>query len=209
MTKVMIPSEDTITSGQIGKIQEDLGAALRKSGLLREAVQQLIETQSAALNVELVAAIRKRVEAMSSIIVRRVKVDRIRTPQAMLTATGRKQYVTDSVVSAMPHGTGDEVEVFFFKPDLKARKGYISDADLDLEYELRGLKPADPYSQGAVNEDDPAFADGHPNGTHWKDTQDKWCYAAFYRWHDGERRVLVYRGGNDWSAYGWFAGLRK
>ena len=35
----------------------------------------------------------------------------------------------------------------------------ISDADLDAEYEKRGLKPADPYSLVAVNEADPAFAE--------------------------------------------------
>jgi hypothetical protein len=85
---------------------------------------------------------------------------------------------------------------------------YVSDADLDKEYELRGLKPADPYSLAAVNEDDPAFADDHPNGTHWKDGDGNWCYAVFRRWFD-ERDVFVSRDGNGWDDGWWFAGLRK
>jgi hypothetical protein len=79
---------------------------------------------------------------------------------------------------------------------------------LDKEYERRGLKPADPYTLAAVNEADPAFADKHPNGTHWKDADDKWRYAAFYRWSD-ERRAHVYRSDYDWDDRWWFPGFRK
>ncbi|HEY5383458.1 MAG TPA: hypothetical protein VIJ88_02810 [Candidatus Paceibacterota bacterium] len=203
MTNIMTPSVNPITAGQIGKFQELLGARLRKSGLQNKSVQQVLAAQGDAIADEMVAAIRKRVEAMSSIIVRRVKVDRTRTPQAMLYATGRNKYVTDSVVKAMPKGNGDEVEVHFFKLDR-----YVSDADLDKEYELRGLIPADPYSQGAVNEADPAFADDHPNGTHWKDAQGKWCCATFDRW-DVERHVFVSRRDYVWDGHWWFAGFRK
>ena len=70
-----------------------------------------------------------------------------------------------------------------------------------------GPNPADPYSQAAVNEADPAFADGHPNGTHWKDVNGKWCFVAFGRWGDG-RKLGVGRG-NDWGGSCWFAGVRK
>lgn len=100
MTQVVTPSN--ITSGQIGKLQELLGAALRKSGLPSEPVQHVIEGHGDTLVTEMVTAIRKRVEAMSNIIVRRVKVDRIRTPHEALKATGRNLYVTDSVVKTMP-----------------------------------------------------------------------------------------------------------
>ena len=203
MTDVMIPSDETISAGQVGKIQEDLGAALRKSGLPREPVQQVIENQSAALNAELVAVVRKYVEMVSNIIVRRVPVNILRTPQQALDATGHKQYTNNDVVAAMPKGAGGEVEVHFFKLDR-----YISDNDLEGEYASRGLKPADPCSLAAVNEADPAFADEHPNGTHWKDAKGKWCFAAFGRW-GGERELSVDRYDNDWLDYWWFAGVRK
>ena len=206
MTQVVSPSAtNSITSGQIGKIQELLGAALRKSGLQSEPTQSVIEQQGDALVAEMVATVRKRVEAVSSMIVRHVKVNRNRTPQQVLDATGRKQYTDSKVVKAMPKGEGDETDVHFFKLGR-----YVSDADLEKEYELRGLKPADPYSLAAVNEADPAFADEYPNGTHWKDASGNWCYAVFNQWSGGERGVSVSRDvGNDWDDYWWFAGLRK
>ncbi|MEK7579848.1 MAG: hypothetical protein AAB469_01495 [Patescibacteria group bacterium] len=145
---------------------------------------------------------------MNNLIVRYVKVDRTKTPEQMLEATGRRQYTDADVVKAMPRGDGDEGEVFFFKLDLSSRGGHISNDDMEKEYELRGLKPADPYKLSQVNVDDPAFADEHPNSTHWKDTNGRWCFALFHQW-DGRRRVRVYRGAYGWNAYWWFAGLRK
>ena len=96
----------------------------------------------------------------------------------------------------------------FFKPDLSQHNDFISDDDLEKEFELRGLKPADPVSVAAVNEADPAFADEKPHGTHWKDAKGNWYYAAFFRWN-GKRRVDVDRSGNDWDDRWWFAGVRK
>ncbi|MDP3763101.1 MAG: hypothetical protein Q8Q92_00340 [bacterium] len=199
--KSMTPSE--ITSGQIGKVQEILGAGLRKSGLPSEPTQQVLETQGDSLIVELVAVVRKRVEAVSNMIIRRVKVDRTRTPQEMLDATGWKQYTNRDVVNAMPKGEGDEVAVHFF-----ILGHFVSDADLDKEYELRGLKPADPYSLAQVNTDDPVFANTHPNGTHWKNTSGRWCFAAFDLWGD-EHDGSVDESDDGWDDGWWFAGVRK
>ena len=205
MSKIMSPSEVTpITSGQIAKFLDVQAAALRKSGLPSEPTQQVLESQGAALADEFVAAVRKRVDAISNMIVRRVKVDRARTPQQVLDATGRKQYTDRLVVVAMPRGEGDDAEVVFFKLGR-----YVSDIDLDKEYELRGLKPADPYAQAAANEADPAFADDHPNATHWKDADGNWCYVAFRRWRGGGRDVRVYRNDFGWRGRWFFAGVRK
>ena len=55
---------------------------------------------------------------------------------------------------------------------------------------------------------DPAFADDHPNFTHWQDADGKWCYAAFRRW-GGERCVRVDRDGGGWGDDWWVAGLRE
>ena len=205
MTKTVTPSEQGMTAGQIGKIQEVLSAGLRKSDLRSEPTQVVLETQGEALVDELVAVIRKRIELVSDTIIRRVKVDRTKTPQEMLDATGRRQYTDKGVVANMP-GRGEsleEVEVVFFKLGQ-----WVSDEDLEKEYELRGLKPCDPYALAAVNEVDPVFADGHPNGTHLKDENDHWCFVTFGRWYD-ERSVYVDRRSIGWSGSGWFSGSRK
>jgi len=109
----------------------------------------------------------------------------------------------------MPKDNGEEAKVVFFKPDKSSynANGWISDDNLEKEFALRCLKPSDPYSLAAVNEADPTFADEHPNATHWKDADGKWCYALFRHWSDGERDVDVHRDGNDWDGNWWFAGL--
>lgn len=141
-------------------------------------------------------------------VVRTVKVNRSRTPQEAIDATGRVQYTDRKVVDEMPKGEGEEVEVVFFKPDLSNLNGLITDDDLEKEFELRGLKPADPVSVAAVNEFDPTFDDKMPHGTHWKDAKGNWCYAAFLRW-SGKRVVNVNRGVLDWFDVWWFAGVKK
>lgn len=199
----MTPSE-SISAGQIGKIQELLGAGLRKADLLNDATQQVIETQGGPLADELVALVRRRVEAANNLVRRVVKVNRSRTPQEALDATGRRQYTDRKVVDEMPHGEGEEAEVIFFNLGR-----FVNDAELEKEYKFRGLKPADPYSLATVNEDNFAFADEYPNSTHWKDSGGRWCYAAFHRWSGGGRSVGVRRSDFGWRVYWWFAGARK
>jgi len=201
MAETMIASE--ITDGQIENAVEKLRAAIRKhrSEISSEVAQRVLGVEN--LGMEMFAVLRNHVEWMGSMIVRRVAVNRTRTPQEALNATGRKQYTTDDVVVVMPKGEGDEAEVHFFKLGR-----YVSDADLEKEYGLRGLKPADPFSLAAVNEADPNFADEHPNGTHWQDANGKWCYMAFSRWGGG-RSLDARRRVSGWSGHWWFAGLRK
>ncbi|MST03997.1 MAG: hypothetical protein EXS49_00285 [Candidatus Pacebacteria bacterium] len=171
-----------------------------------DVAQQVLGVEN--LGMMMFAPFRERVEVVSSFVVRTVRVNRTRTPQEALDATLRKQDTDRTVVDAMSRGEGDEVEVVFFKPDLSKRIGFISDDDLEKEFELRGLKPADPYSLAAVNELDPAFADQKLNGTHWKNADGEWCVALFHRWRDG-RGVRVDRNYGKWSGGWWFAGLRK
>lgn len=195
-------SPSSITAGQIGKFQELLGAGLRKSGLLSDPSQQVLETQGEPLVAELVAAIRKRVEAVSNMIVRRVRVDRSRTHKQALDATGRTQYVNEEVLATAPKGIGEEVDVFFFDLD------YDPTVDqLDHELELRGLG-SDVDALIAANAADPAFADDRPNATQWRDANGKACSAVFYRF-DGERHVYVYRSGIEWYRDDRFSGVRK
>lgn len=203
MSNNVTPSVE-MTDGQIDKAVDVYRNILRKhrSELGSESVQKVLGQPEYV--AEQVTVLRKYVELVSNLIVRRVSVNRNLTPQQVLDATKRKQYVNSDVVASMSKGEGDEVDVYFFKLNR-----FVSDDDLEKEYALRGLKPADLYSQSAVNEADPVFADKHPNGTHWKDAKGKWCFAAFSRRSGGERYVDVYRGGRGWGDDCWFAGLRK
>jgi len=194
---------EVITAGQIGRASDRFSERCRvnASSLPKDTVQVVLEDEGDALAQEMFEVFRTRIERRANTIVRRVKVNRNRTPQQALDATGWKQYTDAAVVAGMPRGAGEEAEVFFFKVGR-----YVSDVDLEKEYTLCGLVPADPYSLAAVNEADPAFGDTHPNGTHWKNADDKWCFAMFFHW-SVERLVFVSRRGLDWDADWWFAGL--
>lgn len=208
MTQIMTPSSETTTAGQINKAVANYRAMLEKHAPLFSAdtVQHVLG--QIELAGEQFAVFRRRVEDVSNLIVRRVTVNRNRTSQEALDAIGRVQYTDRKVVDAMPKGEGDEVEIVFFKPDLSERDDFISDDDLEKEFELRGLKPADPVSVAAMNEANPDFADEKPNGTHWKDVKSNWCYATFGRWH-GKRGLYVCRDVGGWNDHWWFAGVRK
>lgn len=194
-----------MTDGQIDNLVDKFRAAARKhrAEFASDAVQQVLGV--ANLGMELLEPFRRRVDAVSEIIVRHVKVDRTRTPQQVLDATGRRQYVDPDVVTSMP-GCGDgieELDVCFFP-----LRRFSSDEEVEKACKLRGLERlADPYVVAQVNTDDPEFADEHPNATHWK-VNGKWCYFACGRWSDG-RHVNVDRAGRDWNDHWWFAGLRK
>lgn len=192
------------TDGQLGKLSEKLTARLKKnkSELPSDVFQEIILTDDTLID-EMYDSIRKRIEARSCLVFRTVKVDRTRSAKEALKATGRSQHLNDSVVSNMPKAESDEVELVLFKIGRE-----VTDEELDKEHELRGTKPADPYSLSAINEADPAFADKCPNGTHWKDNNGKWCCVIFGR-GGVERYVDVRRCGVRWVDVWYFAGVRK
>lgn len=200
-TKTMSPS--TITAGQIGKIQELLSAGLRKSELQSEPVQQVIETQGEPLVEELVAVIRKRVEAIAKTIRRQVRVDRNKTAAQAIDATNRhKWYIDQEVLEEMPVAgkTDDTAQIFELDYD-------PSVVQLDQEYEARGLRP-DPFVAAQVVVDDQAFADDRPLAVQWRDSRGRACYAIFNR-SDGQRRVSVGRNDRRWNRSYRFVGVRK
>jgi len=208
MAKTMTPSDKPITKGQIGKFYDVFADALAKSGLRSEPTQLVLAIHGADLAKQFVALVRKHVDAISNMIFHTVTVDRTRSPQQVLDATGRTQCTDKEVVASMPKGEAEE-ELFFFKPRPEAyRDGLISDEALKREFDFLNLEPASPCSLAKANQDDPAFADEHPNGTHWKDAQGNWCFAAFGRWRGG-RDVGVDRYDGDWYGGWWFAGVRK
>lgn len=84
---------------------------------------------------------------------------------------------------------------------------YVTDDELQKEYDARGLTPAHPDVIAEYVLANPDFAEKYVS-THWKDGTGMWCFAAFGRWRDG-RYVSVDRGDGDWRDGWWFAGLRK
>lgn len=200
-----------MSPSQIAKLQEMLGASLRKANPFSDEAQDLIENHWDELEDELkvmcIAAINCVLEHMRNIIVNHVKVDRTWTPQwtsqQMLDALGRVKHTDSDVVKNMPRGQKDEEDVYFFWV------GRVnSDDDMEAKYKSHGFVPADPYKVAAVNQNDPAFADEHPNVTYWKDAKGHWCYLACRLLGD-MRSVSVYRSGGAQGDNLWLAGVRK
>jgi len=146
---------------------------------------------------------RKENDTVAKTPTRTVLVNRARTPQEMLDATKqRAQYTVHRVVDSMPRGEEEALEVTF------VNLGHsVSDDNLDKELEALGFKLTDPYTVGAVNEADPTFVNEHPNGTHWKDINDDWCFIAFYRWQ-GPHEVSVGPRVGAWNSLWWFPCVR-
>lgn len=213
MAQTMIASEeDTITDGQIDDLANRLRDAARKHRheVPRDAAQQALGFDN--LGMRLFAAFRELVVAVAGLIVRHVEnIDRAQTPKrAFVATTGRRTlYVNDDVAATMPQGEGASVNLVYFKPRPQAfdSSGWMSPANLDVEYEFNGLKP-DPRAQAKDNQDNPALADEKPNACQWRDANGKSCFATFNEWH-GERSVYVHRDVNDWNDYWLFAGVRK
>lgn len=111
-------------------------------------------------------------------IVRRVRVDRTRTPQEVidaLVATGRGALVDNNVLATMPQGEGDEVDVYFIPT-----KRFVSEKEVPELLAQYGLV-SDPRAQAAVHEQDLAFADEYPNCTQWSNIR----FLSFDRWSGG------------------------
>jgi len=201
----MSPSKEKkevgMTEGQIEKIVQKLRVALKKHCKEFETDAAQKATTAKGLDRSLLGVVRGYVERFSKMVVRIVWVIRTRTPSEAIAATKRREYIDKTVLEEMPKGRGTRTKVIFFQVGR-----LISDDDLEKEYTLRGLLPADPYSLAAVNEADPAFADDRPNATYWKNKEGKLCYAAFRR-SGGERGVEVSRNVSVWFGGWWFAGL--
>ncbi len=188
----------TATEGQGEKFHGLFVDAVRKSGLPRKGTQLVLEEEGPELVKECLDSLRRRVEWRADMIVRHFKVDRTKTRQQMLDATGRKQYVDKNMLATMPTDGPEEGDLYFFP-----LKRFVPISEVAAELESRGFV-IDPVAQMQVNADDPAFADEHPNGVQWGSDS----YAAFYHWHDG-RGASVVRDGSGWDGSWWLCGRRK
>lgn len=217
MAQTMSPSGEKtigITDGQINKAVDTFRAALLKHrlDLPSDATQQVLGIHN--LGMAMTAPFRKyvqlRVETLRTMFVRRVFVNRDRTPQELIHAMRWRgfscPYLDPTLLNTMPRGEGDEVEVVFF------RLGYfVKEAALKKEHKILGLKPVDPYSLAAVNEVEGRFAYEHESGTYWKDAQgNRGCMTFKGHPSDGPK-MSVFQPATDahWGPDYWFAGIRK
>ena len=191
--RIINPS--SITSEQIGIIQERFGSALLDLGLQQESIEEIIRSYwGPKLIDDLIMVVSDRVELSDYLILIHARVDRSRNPNEVF----GKGHVVSEVAATMPGaGSGiEEVKVCFFWIGR-----IINDYDLEKKYRRYGLNPVDPYVLAAVNEQDSIFPKKYRNATHWKDTNGRWCYAYYQN-----QRVLV--GNVPGFPYGkcWFAG---
>lgn len=202
MDEIMTPSE--MTNRQINKAVANYRAMLEKhaSQFPSISVQQVLG--SSGLAKKQFELFRELVEAESKTVTRSAPVNRTRTQMEALKATGRVQYVNEAVAIAIPTCIGDHVEMLFVNLGRT-----VACNKLDSELEKMGFELiVDPVGLAAINEDDPAFADTHPNGTQWKDADGNYCCAVFRCW-DAERRVRVRQDDLAWLARWWFPVRRK
>lgn len=201
-----IVAVETITTEQLGRASDRFIARCRKHVISfpKDTSQQVLEDEGDALAQEMFEAFRKRVERRSKIIVRHVTVNRDQTPEQLIAATGRKQYVNAKVLKTLPRqGSGTEEFDMYFVPGDR----YLTIDEQEKLLADYGLVP-DYYGQVHVNIDDPSFADEHPNGEQWDNKDGKASFVSF-DWSGGGRGVYGRRNGFGWSAYWWFAGRRK
>lgn len=193
---------EIMTDGQIENACSKLRDALRKhrEGITSEAAQSALGTEN--IGMRMFTPFREQAEMFSEMIVRRVKVNRKRTRQQMLDATGRTPYTDVNVVAEMPQNEDEEVDVYFFP-----LRRFTSVEDAQKLIKQHGLKP-DPYAVAAVNEVDSAFASSRPNGTQWVDSKGRHCYLTCNRWLGGRHYVNVNRRGCDWDDGWWLGGVR-
>jgi hypothetical protein len=197
--------EATITDGAIEKITNLIAAKLRDIHLPSAQVQGAIDSQGDEIAQEFVDMFRAHVEANCDMIVRRVKVNRARTPKEALDATHwMESSIDDDVAATMPKYGEEVVDVYFFR----VPHHNISEEEIKEAYAFRGLIP-DPFAQAAVNEADPDFDDEHLNATFWEDPSGNWCYLTFNN-YIGRRHVNVYSSSyrsRGLDANWWLAGV--
>lgn len=201
------PSEGgTITPGQAAKLLDMVIAKLRRSGLSPDSIMTVFRNYGGYLTYLFVHDVHMCVKAVSvGLIIRRVRVSRSGFPHPVLNPAGVEtwEYDDDNVASTASTGEGDEVEVVFFSVGCSA-KGH----QVEKEYELRGLKPAGPDMVYAVNRADKTFYDQYPNGTQWKYSEGKWCFAPAERFMGGGYLLSNERTTGLHGSW-WLAGVRK
>ena len=152
-------TKQAVTDDELGKLARKQWELFRRVkegtldlGRVEEALQGIIEQKDG--------------EDSAFILARYFTIDRSRDPRERLSVANKRVYLPTflpQVVNDMPRGEGEEGVIIFFQVGR-----CVNNKELDREYDLRGLKPADPCSLIQVNEDDPVLSDKYPNVTYWE-----------------------------------------
>ena len=190
------------------------------TGNLSPAVLRLVmNIQGLSICADVQSLLQNRSGMFSSVVARRVQVNRSRTFEEMIEATNRTDMnkgshrtIDRKVARGMPCGVGEEVEVYFFEPT-RFEKSVID------AYESRGLVPVDPYSLAAVFESDCRFLERSLSSTlstcstYWEDSNMGLCRMSFcgragIDWIDlVEIQKMEWK--YEYSFRGWWAGFSK
>ncbi len=189
------------TGEQVGHIQ-DLGAK-RLRALQRDHAQLLVTNGGIYVQAynKMLDGVLWQLANTITVIVKRV--DYTLTPQQILDATGRRQYVDKAVLATIPksgNGIVANVPFTFFKPGR-----HLSPVELAVELKDRKLV-RDLYVQVAAAAQDPEFADTYPNVMNWELQGGGYGYMTFLRDDDG-RYVSVGRDDFGWGDIWSFGGV--
>jgi hypothetical protein len=178
---------ESISDDQIVKIGKLVTAKLqkRKDDIPYSDIEIALEISDFADDI--VGVIMKKITRRDDRMVRRI-VDIMggQSAEGALKSTRRSLSVDTTILDGVAVSEESEVEIAIF--DIINNSGTlrsISYDDLDREYELRDLEPANLYALAAFNRSDPSFASIHENLTVWKDSNGRRCCALFGHNDDG------------------------
>ena len=159
-----------ISNEQIAKLNDLLAAALRKKGMPRHAVQEIIETYGGIVARDWVTRLQQYIDSKAEMPIRYVTVDRSRTFEQAARAAGGKDYIhLPEIVGVPPVGEAVDMTVVFFQAP-----SHCTLVELEQYYDALGLVSADPLSVLAAYEAELGFLDNRRVVTHWKDENGDW-----------------------------------
>jgi hypothetical protein len=197
MAKTMTPSDLTkpVAGKQVQKIEDLVGAAVRKSGLPGACVQQLIEQHGVELLREFLGVLEDKALELVGVASRSIYVppELARDPRRALELISVMSYhhrqIRDEPAAHMPHGKPGPVVVTLFECPCLVK----SYEDMVKEYKIRGLNPADPATLGVLcRKYGGLLHEAQYLVTSWEDPTGMWCAAKVtHRPGDGETFVSV------------------
>lgn len=178
MSKTLAELPARLTTAQAGKLFGPvLSALLREPELHPELAELAIKIHGSAMSREMINVIHKYIEPLKGMNVCSLKVDRTLKLEDAAKQLHRRpdMHFDPSVLSSLPSGDSDIVDLYRFKLDGRTRDG----AEIGREYALRGLK-SDPLAHITFTIENPEY--WYPSGltttSVWQDKKGRWCHLS-------------------------------
>lgn len=193
-----------MTSGQIDKAVNNFRVLLEKhsKNLDQDLVQKALGNKRLA--DDMLSTFYRHIDIERPMLVLKAKIDLSLTPYQFLATINAQKNLDLKAVQFIPRVKSDEIEVCFFQ-----LSRYVDDNQLEGEYKLRGLNPADPVSQIAVNIANPSFMQNHSNATHWNPFGLTYYFSTIMAGFEKPTINIGPCGGVGFGTKWWFAGVRK